>query len=187
VRRYLDYSVRLDVRRADSPDVIGSITTLSSAFANAPELDRTGRPQGLQVAIDAAIKRALHAFAPELVPAAPFPTLVEAPLRAEDNLPGGTLAGQDLLKSLETLYPELSADDLASLALSHARFLILKPGRLAALGLAPGDLVSGSGGQTLGSRGAFARALARGKTPALSIDRAGSRFLLRQTLVAQAR
>lgn len=186
VRRYVDFTVRLDVRRSDSVDVIGSIETFASVFANAADFDPAGRPQGLEAAIDSAMKQALHRFAPELIPTQPFPTMLEAPRRAEDDLHGGSLAATDKLRRLEALYPEASADDIAALASSRARFLIVKPGRLAAIGLARGDLVSGLGGQQLGSRGAFARTLAHGDTPAMSIDRGGSRFLLGQTIVARA-
>lgn len=186
VRRYVDYTVRLDVRRADSVDVIGSIETFASVFANAADFDPTGRPQGLGAAIDSAMKQALRQFAPDLIPTQPFPTMLEAPRRVEDDLHGGSLAATDKLRRLEALYPEASADDIAALASSRARFLIIKPGRLAAIGLERGDLVSGLGGQQLGSRAAFARTLARGDTPAMSIDRGGSRFLLGQTIVARA-
>lgn len=187
VRRYMDYVVRLDVRRSDQPEVIGSIETCASAFANAPDIDADGQPVGLQKAIDDAMTSALKAFAPHLVPSAVFPTVVEAPASAGDDLQGGSLAAIDRLRKLESLYPELSSDDLAALASSRARFLIVAPGRLASVGLARGDLVSGMGGQSLGSRGALARTLARGDVPAMTVDRVGGRFLVGQTLVARAR
>jgi hypothetical protein len=187
VRRYMDYTVRLDVRRADRPEVLGSIETCATAFSVAPDLDTEGRPQGLQKAINDAVTSALKTFAPQLVAATPFPTLVEVPARLEDNLQGGSLAAVDKLRKLEALYPELAVDDLAALASSRARFLVVNPGRLANVGIARGDLVSGMGGQTLGSRAALARILARGDVPALSIDRVGGRFLVGQTLVARAR
>ena len=186
VRRYMDYVIRLDVRRSDQQDVIGSIESCATAFANGPEVDADGKPVGLQKAINDAMANALKTFAPQLVPSAPFPTVVEVPQRTDD-LQGGALAAIDKLRKLEALYPELSADDLAALASSRARFLIVSPGRLASVGLARGDLVSGMGGQSLGSRAALARTLARGDVPALSIDRVGGRFLIGQTLVARAR
>ena len=117
----------------------------------------------------------------------PFPTVVEVPIRSEGSAIDGALAAVDKLRKLQVLYPELSSDDLASLASSNARFMVVNPGRLAAMGLVRGDLVTGMGGQNLGSRAAFARTLARGDTPALSIDRGGARFLIGQTLVAKAR
>jgi hypothetical protein len=187
VRRYMDYVVRLDVRRADQRDVIGSIETCATAFANGPEVDGEGKPVGLQKAINEAMANALKTFAPQLVPSAPFPKVVEVPQRADDSIGGGALAAIDKLRKLEALYPELSTDDLAALASSRARFLIVSPGRLASVGLARGDLVSGMGGQTLGSRGALARTLARGDVPAMTVDRIGGRFLVGQTLVARAR
>jgi len=187
VRRYMDYVVRLDVRRSDQRDVIGSIETCATAFATGAEVDAQGQPVGLQKAINDAIANALKTFAPQLIPSAPFPKVVEVPQRTEDNLQGGSLAAIDKLRKLEALYPELSIDDLAALASSRARFLIVSPGRLASVGLERGDLVSGMGGQTLGSRAALARTLARGDVPALSVDRVGGRFLIGQTLVARAR
>ncbi len=189
VRRFADYVVRLDVRRADRPDLLGSIETFATAFADAPDVDSAGRPVGLQQAIDQAVRQALTSFAPHLIPAAgaALPTVVEVPIRTEGSAISGALAAVDKLRKLQVLYPELAADDLASLASSKARFLIINPGRLAALGLAPGDLVNGMGGQSLGGRAALARTLARGDTPAMTIDRNGGRLLIGQTLIARAR
>ena len=48
VHRFADYTVRLDVRLADRPDILGSIETFATAFASAPEVDKDGRPVGLQ-------------------------------------------------------------------------------------------------------------------------------------------
>ena len=171
----------------DQRDVIGSIETCATSFATGPEMDTQGKPLGLQKAINDAMANALKTFAPRLVPAAPFPQVVEVPQRADDSIQGGALAAIDKLRKLESLYPELSADDLAALASSRARFLIVAPGRLSSVGLERGDLVSGMGGQTLGSRAALARTLARGDVPAMSVDRVGGRFLVGQTLVARAR
>ncbi len=184
--RFSDYTVRLDVRLADRPDILGSIETFATAFTNAPEIDSQGRAVGLQVAIDEAISAALRAFAPHLKAGAPFPSVVEVSARSEASALSGALAAVDKLRRLQVLYPELSSEDLAALASSNAHFLIVKAGRLASLGLAPGDLVSGMGGQKLGGRAAFARTLARGNIPAMSVDRAGGRFLIGQTLVAQS-
>jgi len=187
VRRYMDYVVRLDVRRSDQRDVIGSIETCATAFASGPEVDSQGKPLGLQKAINEAMGHALKTFAPQLIPSKPFPQVVEVPQRTDDSIQGGALAAIDKLRKLEALYPELSTDDLAALASSRARFLIVSPGRLASVGLERGDLVSGMGGQSLGSRAALARTLARGDVPAMSVDRVGGRFLVGQTLVARAR
>lgn len=186
VRRFSDFVVRLDVRRADRADILGSIETFATAFTNAPEVDAKGRPVGLQQAIDEAVHQALTSFAPRLVAKDIFPTVVEIPVRSEGSAINGALAAVDKLRRLQVLYPEQSPDDLASLASSSARFLIVTPGRLAALGLAPGDLVAGLGGHNLGGRAAFARNMARGNMPAFSVERAGGRFLVGQTLVAKA-
>lgn len=187
IHRFADYTVRLDVRRADRREVVGSIETFATAFAKAPEIDAEGKPVGLQQAIDSAVRQALKTFAPKLVPAGTMPIIAEVPARTEETSIGGALAAVDKLRRLQVLYPELSAEELAALASSNARFLIVKAGRLAELGLAAGDLISGMGGQNLGGRAALARTLARGQTPAMTIDRAGARFLIGQTLVARAR
>ena len=187
VHRLADYTVRLDVRRADSRDILGTIETFATAFARAPEIDAEGKPVGLQQAIDAAIEQALKTFAPHLMSTTPMPSVVEVPARGEEAAITGALAAVDKLRRLQMLYPELSMDDLAAFASSNARFMVVKAGPLAALGLERGDLVSGMGGQNLGGRAALARRLARGQTPAMTIDRAGSRFLIGQTLVARAR
>jgi hypothetical protein len=186
VHRFLDFTVRLDVRRADSRDILGSIETFATTFARAPEIGADGKPVGLQAAIDSAVAQALKTFAPNLV-SAPMPLVVEVPARSEEAAIGGALAAVDKLRRLQVLYPELSMDDMAALASSNARFMVVNAGPLGALGLARGDLVSGMGGQNLGGRAALARTLARGETPAMTIDRGGSRFLVGQTLVARAR
>lgn len=187
VHRFADYTVRLDVRRADHPEVVGSIETFATVLANAPEVDGEGRALGLQQAIDEAVHQALKTFAPNLVAGAAFPMVIEVPARNEEAATGGALAAVDKLRKLQWLYPEQSPNDLAALASSNAQFMVVKPGRLAELGLVPGDLVSGMGGQNIGGRAALARTLVRGATPAMSIDRGGGRFLVGQTLVARAR
>ena len=187
VRRFSDFTVRLDVRCTDRPEVIGSVEAFATAFTNGPEIDDAGKPMGLQRAIADAIDGALKRFAPGLVATTPFPTIVETPLRTDSTTFSGALAAVDRLRRLQVLYPERSSDDLATLASSNARFLIVEPGRLASVGVAAGDLVSELGGRTLGSRAALARTLARGDVPAMSIDRAGGRFLVGQTLVARAK
>jgi hypothetical protein len=184
--RLFDYMVRLDVRRADGPDILGSIETFTTVLASAPEVDGQGKPLGLQRAIDDALHQALKTFAPNLAQGQPFPTVVEVPARHQEATIAGALGAVDKLRRLQVLYPELSPDDLAALAASNARFLIVKAGRLASLGVRPGDLISGTGGRTLGGRAALARTLARGEIPAMSIDRGGGRFLIGQTLVARA-
>jgi hypothetical protein len=189
--KYADYLVRLDVRRADAPDVvIGSIETYATEHSRTPEVDPKGRPHGLQRAVDEAVVKAVQSFAPGLVPAAPaplMPSLIESPAGGDNARASGALAAVDRLRKLQALYPERPANELASLASSNARFLVIDPGRLAALGVAAGDLVSGLGGRSLGSRASLARILARGSTPAMSIDREGSRFLVGQTLLAKRR
>src|SRR6185503_9528561 len=107
-----DFTVRLDVRRADASRVIASIETLATAFTDAPEIDKQGRPQGLQRAIDDAIHRAVTTFAPGLPAGAPFAALVEAPVEKDDGF-GGALGAVDRLRRLQALYPERPPAELA--------------------------------------------------------------------------
>ena len=187
VRRFADYTVRVEVRRVDGPAVIGTVETFGSALANSPEVDGSGQPQGLQRAMDVAVREALARFAPRLVPArVPLPVFAELPAGLEQVPRSGAPALVERLRRLTALYPELSPDDLAKLATSRARVLVVKPGRLAALGVESGDLLGGMGGKTLGSRAALARSLARGDAPALSIERAGGRFLVGQPVKSPA-
>lgn len=193
IYRFADYTVRLDVRHADSPQIIGSIETFASAFANAPELDANGKAQGLQRAIEDAIAQAVRSFAPHLAAGDDALRLVEAPAVTEPSQQGpatasssGALGAVERLRKLQVLYPERPLEELAALATSEARFLVISPGRLAALGVAQGDLLSGVAGRNLGSRGAFARVLASGATPAMRVERQGSRFLVGQSWTAAA-
>jgi len=188
VRRYHDYTVRLEVRRCEGgPAALGTVETFASAMAGEPELDARGRPRGLQIAVEEALAKALRAYAPDLARGEPFPKVIEAPgsPATERGRRAGTRAALERLKKIQALYPEASTDDLASLSSSRARFLVLEPGRLATLGLQRGDLVSGTGTQPLGSRAALARALARGETPALGIDRGRTHFVLGRPVVAR--
>jgi len=178
VRRYADYTVRLEIRQVAAAEVIGRVETFGSALANAPEVDAKGKPQGLQGAIDIAVRDGLARFAPHLKPGAPFPTVAEIPAELEQHAGSGAPALVERLRRLVALYPELTLDQLSQLATGRARFLIIKPGRLAALGVQAGDLLDGVSGHVLGSRAALARSLARGEVPAFSVERAGGRFLV---------
>ncbi|HEX2661043.1 MAG TPA: hypothetical protein VHU40_22340, partial [Polyangia bacterium] len=178
VRRYADFTVRLEVRRLSSSDVLGRVETFASALASAPELDASGKPQGLQKAIDIAVHDALARFAPRLKPGAPFPALAEIPAELEQHAGSGAPALVERLRRLVALYPELTLDELSKLATGRARFLIIRPGRLAAVGVQPGDLLNGVAGKPLGSRAALSRSLARGEVPPFSVERAGEHFLV---------
>jgi hypothetical protein len=188
VRRYHDYTVRIEVRRCEGGRaVLGTVETFASAMAGEPELDARGRPRGLQIAIGEALAKALRAYAPDLDRGEPFPKVIEAPALppSERGRRVGTRAALERLKKIQAIYPEASTDDLASLSSSRARLLVLEPGRLAALGLQRGDLVSGTGAQPLGGGASLARALARGETPALGIDRGRTHFVLGRPVVAR--
>lgn len=179
VRRYADFTVRLEVRRVPSAEVIGRIETFASALASAPELDSNGKPQGLQKAIDIAVHDALARFAPHLKPGAPFPALAEIPAELEQqHASSGAPALVERLRRLVALYPELTLDELSKLATGRARFLIIRPGRLASVGVQAGDLLNGVAGKPLGSRAALSRSLARGEVPPFSVERAGGHFLV---------
>jgi hypothetical protein len=190
IRRYADFTVRLDVRSGETNETIGSVETYSSVYASAPEVDPQGRPLGLAQAAKEAVTEAIRKFAPHLAqPAGPprFATLVESPPRVSAATPPVKLSASDRLRKLRALYPEVPERDLTALANSQARFLVIAAGTRSAMGLEPHDLVSGTGGKSLGSRAAFARALARGDTPAISVERGGNRFLVGQTQTMIAR
>ena len=186
---FVDFTVRLDVRSAQTNEILGTVETFSTALATSPNFDAEGRPLGVGQAIGDAIAEGIRQFAPRLVQpegASPFGVLAEAPQpRDEDG--AGTLPAIEKLRRLRVLYPDVNEADLTALASSSARFLVVAPRGLSTLGLEPGDLISGMGGRNLGSRGALARHLAAGNTPAMSIDRKTGRFLIGQTLVARAR
>jgi hypothetical protein len=120
----------------------------------------------------------VHIFAPSLAvrvrAGAPPP---EPPLIAE--VPAAA-AGAPLarMQAVSELYPELSVDQIQRLAGSRERFMVVRPGALAALGLAAGDLLAAPAGESLASRAALARRLARGGRVKLIVERAGQRYLL---------
>jgi len=191
IRRYADFTVRLDVHSGETNEIIGTVETYSTVYASDPEVDSQGRPLGLAQAAREAIIEAIRRFAPPLAqPPGPsrFATLAESPGRAGADTTFGSVSAVDRLRKLQTLYPEVAPAELTALASGPARFLVIAPGNLSALGLEAHDLVSGMGGRNLGGRAAFARKLARGNTPALSVDRGGSRFLVgqSQTVIARA-
>ena len=180
-RHYSDYTVRLDVRSAESSELIGSVETYDSARADAPEHDSRGRPNGLTQATEHAMREALRRFAPRLIPppgARSIGRLVEVPRRSapRGGLPA-VVSAADQLHRLQVLYPEIAEAQLRRLLESGARLLVLDPGRLGTFGIERGDLVRGVG-HDLSSRATLARALARGEIPAISIDRPSGHFLL---------
>jgi hypothetical protein len=82
------------------------------------------------------------------------------------------------LETLQRLYPELSVAQVQALADSGERFLVVEPGPLATLGVAPGDLLGVPGGRTDASRAALARVVARGGKPLVAVVRGGQRYIL---------
>jgi hypothetical protein len=120
--------------------------------------------------------RAGKAQRPNTDPSSPFPAtqgLAEPGHGLEEHPRSGAPALVERLRRLVALYPELTPDELSKLATGRARFLIIKPGRLAALGVEAGDLLDGVAGHALGSRAALARSLARGEVPPFSVERPG--------------
>jgi hypothetical protein len=82
------------------------------------------------------------------------------------------------LQTLQRLYPELSLAQMQALAESRERFLVVAPGQLDKLGVAPGDLLGVPGGSTNASRAALTRVVARGGTPLVAVVRGGQRYIL---------
>jgi len=170
-RVVVDYHARVEVRRAGSKEVIGSVDAVASGAPNDPEVDRDGRKRGAIEAIDAAIVKAVATFAPRLIPQGrPF-KIVEVPVEV-----AGSVTRR--LTALGVLYPELSLEDLQAIGESPERFLVVDPGVLAVFGLARGDLLGVPIGKTTASRAALARAVARGIPPALAVERGGQRYVL---------
>jgi hypothetical protein len=170
-RVVVDFHAHIDVRRAGSKDVIGSVEAVASGRPNEPEVSPEGKKRAAMEAIDAAVEKALATFAPRLVPQSrPF-QIVEIPFEAAHNV-------TRRLTALGVLYPDLSLDDMQALAESPERFLVVDPGVLVVFGLVRGDLLGVPGGSTSASRAALARAVARGIPPALAVERAGERYVL---------
>jgi len=170
-RLVVDYHAHIDVRQLGSRDVIGSVETIASGAPNEPEVGPDGEKHAVMEAIDAALEKAIATFAPRLAVHASGAAIVEIPPEAAASVPRR-------LTALGTLYPELSLDEMQSLAQSRERFLVRDPGTLAALGIARGDLLGVPGGVSAASRAALARAVARGHRPALAVERGGHRYVL---------
>jgi hypothetical protein len=170
-RMVVDFVARIEVRHVGEGQVIGTVESVETGSPNEPEVGPDGEPQGAMAAIDAALEKAVDAFAPSLRVSRRRTLIVEVPVAA----------GRDLVRRLEALqqlYPELTMDQMQALATSRERFLVVEPGTLAGLGLQAGDLLGVPGGETIASHAALARAVARGKRPLLSIDRNGQHYLL---------
>jgi hypothetical protein len=170
-RMVIDYHAQVEVRRAGSKEVLGSVETVAVGSPNEAEVGPSGKKRAALEAIEGAVAKAIATFAPRLTPQdRPF-TVVEVPVEAARSV-------TRRLTALGTIYPELSMDDMQTLAESPERFLVVEPGVLVAFGLARGDLLGVPGGQTAASRAALARAVARGIAPALAVERGGQRYVL---------
>jgi hypothetical protein len=190
LRHYADYLVRLDVRSALTGELLGSVETYATAYANGPERDGRGHPLGLAQASEDAIREAMRRFTPRLCQSQKgvhgFGRLVEIPPARSggggggQTEPGPTVSASDRLHRLRVLYPEVPESELARLSGSGARLLVLDPGRMRVFGIETGDLVRGAGAHELTSRAALARTLARGDVPTISVDRPAGHFLLAQ-------
>jgi len=173
-RLIVDIHAHIDVRRAGSKEVIGSVETVESGPPNELEVSPDGKKRAAMEAIEAALAKVIATFAPRLIPQErPF-TIVEIPVEAARSV-------TRRLTALGMLYPELSMDDMQALAESSERFFVVDPGALVLFGLARGDLLGVPGGQTAASRAALARAVARGIPPALAVERGGQRYMLAST------
>jgi hypothetical protein len=170
-RLVVDYTAQIEVRRLGSSAVIGTVETIASGPANEPEVGPDGKRRGALEAIDDALDEAVRNFAPRLATVRRRTLVVEIP-RAS-----ATSVGRRL-EALAELYPELSVEQMQRLGQARERFLVVAPGPLAALGLAADDLLGVPGGDTAASHAALMRAYARGKKPALAVERRGQRYIL---------
>jgi hypothetical protein len=169
-RMVVDFSAHIEVRRVGAGDVIGTVDVVAAGNANEPEIGPDGERQGPLEAIDLALEKAVRAFAPALFTIPRGTLIVEVPVAA-----AGELTAR--LQAVQELYPELSEAELEQLGSSRERFLVVRPGGLAGLGIAKGDLLGVPGEETLASRAALARAVARGQWPLLTVNRGGQRYL----------
>ncbi|HXU04517.1 MAG TPA: hypothetical protein VN903_26325 [Polyangia bacterium] len=171
-RLVVDYVARVEVRHVGAPDIIGTVEAIESGPLNETESEHgRGDKWTAAVAVDEALEEAVRTFAPRIYTPRRRTLIVEVP----------PVAAGDLVTKLETLqrlYPELSLAEMQALADSHERFLVVEPGHLAALGVAPGDLLGVPGGTTRASRAALARAVARGGKPLVAVVRGGQRYIL---------
>jgi hypothetical protein len=170
-RLVVDYHAAIEVRHLGSREIIGTVETIASGAPNEGEVGPDGEKHAAMAALDAALGKAIAAFAPRLVSAGRAAEIVEIPAEAASSV-------ARRLTALGALYPELTLDEMQELAQSRERFLVIDPGPLARLGIARGDLLGVPGGVTAASRAALARAVARGLRPALAVERDGQRYVL---------
>jgi hypothetical protein len=179
-RVVVDFHARIEVRHVGSKQVIGSVETVATGMPNESEVAPNGDRGGALEALAAAVDKALAAFAPRLsTRERPF-QVVEIPLSDASSV-------MRRLLLLGSLYPELTMEQMQSIAQSHERFFVVDPGPLAPLGVAAGDLLGIPGGQTAATRAALARAVSRGLRPALAVERAGQQYILASAAAVTAR
>jgi hypothetical protein len=167
-----DYIVRLEVRQAGRPDVLGTVDAIATSEPNEREIGARGESLGVQKAIDEALAKAVRTFAPRLMARGASGELIaEIPAAAAGS-------ARDRAAALGEIYPELPLADVQAFVQSRERFLVIRPGALAGLGLAAGDFLALPVGQTLTSRAALARSVARGEPVKLVVERAGQRYVL---------
>ena len=170
-RMVVDYVARIEVRHVGAPDVIGTVEAIETGAINEHGTGNTGERWAAAAAIDEALDEAVRTFAPGIhTPRRPT-LIVEVPPADAGNL-------MRTLATLQRLYPELSVAQVQALADSRERFLVVEPGALATLGVAPGDLLGVPGGRTDASRAALARVVARGGKPLVAVVRGGQRYIL---------
>jgi hypothetical protein len=170
-RMVVDYVARVEVRHVGAPDLLGTVEAIEVGAINESGTGNTGEKWAATAAIDEALDEAVRTFAPRIY-APRLPTLlVEVPPAAAGDL-------MQKLQTLQRLYPELTLAQMQALADSRERFLVVEPGLLAKLGVAPGDLLGVPGGRTDASRAALARAVARGDKPLVAVVRGGQRYIL---------
>ena len=171
-RFIVDYVAHVEVRHVGAPEVIGTTEAIETGPINESESSqRKGEKWSAATAVDEALEAAVRTFAPRIYTRRQPTLIVEVPPAA-----AGDLVGR--LETLQRSYPELSIAQMQALAESRERFLVVEPGHLAKLGVAPGDLLGVPGGETRASRAALARAVARGGKPLVAVVRGGQRYIL---------
>jgi hypothetical protein len=171
-RFIVDYFARVEVRHVGAPDIVGITEAIETGPINESETPQAkGEKWSAATAVDEALDAAVRTFAPRIYTERRPMLIVEVPVSAAADL-------ARRLETLQRIYPELSVAQMEALAGSRERFLVVEPGHLAKLGVAPGDLLGVPGGETRASRAALARAVARGGKPLVAVVRGGQRYIL---------
>lgn len=167
----VDYTARVEVRSVGRHEILGAVETVAGGAANEPEVDDDGSGRAVMRAIDEALTKAVQTFAPGLARR-------KRPFDVAEVPPEAAASFARRLSSLVELYPELSFEHMEELALSRASIVVVDPGAMVGMGVAPGDLLSLSPAGSGATRAVLARRLSRGLLPPVEVDRRGQHYMV---------